>query len=369
MGWRLPRCQVFGYSERKPFPEIAGANSPVLSAVAGVFQKRHPVARRIGRHRGPQFFRQLWSHPQRTIRIIARGAWLIFEDPMSFPATRHSFIQRLALAGTNDDWRQFVEDYWQPVCRFAARWGRLHSEDAEDVAAATFQVLITGPLLQRWLQHPTAKLRTLLCAVVRKLLANRGRIDLGRQRLLRDNRELLPDLVVTSNDGGDPAASEPLDAFYAIWAEELLLNVVRSLHTELLKSGRADQFRVLFGRVCEEMTILEIAECLGLTVTTAENYFRRTKQRLSERLEEALRRHVTCYCPADDLESELQSEWHRLGEFLSQHGGIERAIRESVQDLDAAEFRKRSSTMMQSVLLTLTGEKVPDQKTSRGTPG
>ena len=123
---------------------------------------------------------------------------------MSFPATRHSLIQRLAVAGADEDWRQFLEDYWPPVCRFAARWGRLRFEDAEDVSSATFQVVIAGQLLQRWLQQPTAKLRTLLCSVVRNVLSNRARIDLGRQRLLRENRELLQTLTVTAIAGDSP---------------------------------------------------------------------------------------------------------------------------------------------------------------------
>lgn len=153
---------------------------------------------------------------------------------MSFPATRHSLIQRLAVTGTAEDWRQFLEDYWPPVCRFAARWGRVSFEDAEDVGSATFQVVITGQLLQRWLQQPSAKLRTLLCSVVRNVLSNRARMDLGRQRLLRENRELLQSLIVNEIDGNDPASAETQDAFYAAWAEELVSSTLRSLHAELL---------------------------------------------------------------------------------------------------------------------------------------
>src|SRR5438093_2656849 len=212
---------------------------------------------------------------------------------MSFPSTHHSLIQRLAVAGAEEDWREFLEDYWQPVCRFAARWGRLRFEDAEDVGSATFQVIITGQLLQRWLQQPSAKLRSLLCSVVRNVLSNRMRIDLGRQRLLRENRKLLQSLVANAIDSNDPAATESQDVFYVAWVEELVSSTLRSLHTELLESGKADQFRVLFGRVCDGMTNVEVAECLGLPVTTIENYFKRTKQRFAEQLEQATRRHVT----------------------------------------------------------------------------
>ena len=112
--------------------------------------------------------------------------------------------------------------------------------------------------------------------MVRKVLANRERVDIGRQRLLRENRELLQELMAVSFDGDEPTSSEPQDAFYAAWAEELITGTLRTLHAELLESGRADQFRVLFGRVCEGLTIAEVADCLGLPATTVENHFKRS---------------------------------------------------------------------------------------------
>ena len=275
------------------------------------------------------------------------------EFSMSFPATRHSLIQRLAMTGAEEDWRQFLEDYWPPVCRFAAKWGRVNFEDAEDVGSVTFQVVLTGNLLQRWLQQPSAKLRTLLCSVVRKVLANRGRIDSGRNRLLRENRELLQELRAVSFDEADATADEPLDAFYAAWAEELVTNTFRALHAELLSSGRADQFRVLFGRICEGMTTAEVAECLGLPITTIENYFKRTKQRLTEQLEQAVRRHVTRYCPLDDQQAEFQSEWSRLAELLAQRGGLDEMLRQAFNGDDSVSLRPRGSAIMQSVLRAL----------------
>lgn len=271
---------------------------------------------------------------------------------MSFPATRHSLIQRLAVAGAEEDWQQFLEDYWQPVCRFAANWGRLRFEDAEDVGSATFQVVLAGNLLQRWVQQPTAKLRTLLCSVVRKVLANRERVNVGRQRLLRENRELLAALMTVAIDDEEPG-TEPQDAFYAAWAEELVSSTLRSLHSELLKSGRADQFRVLFGRVCEGLTTSEVAECLGLPATTVENHFKRTKQRLAEQLEQATRRHVTRYCPVEDVDAEFQSEWQRLGEFLAAHGGLDEMLRQAFARDDTVSLRTHGSAIMRSVIKTL----------------
>ena len=279
---------------------------------------------------------------------------------MSFPATQHSLIQRLAVTGAEEDWRQFLEDYWPPVCRFAAKWGRLRFEDAEDVGSATFQVVITGELLQRWLQQPTAKLRTLLCSVVRNVLSNRARIDIGRQRLLRENRELLQTLVLAALDGDDPTAAETQDAFYAAWVEELVSCTLRSLHAELLESGKADQFRVLFGRVCDGMTNAEVAECLGLPLTTVENHFKRTRQRFAEQLEQATRRHVTRYCPTNDVETEFQNEWHRMGEYLALQGGLEELLRKAFEGEDAISLRPRGSAIMQSVIKTLTDPRSSD---------
>lgn len=277
---------------------------------------------------------------------------------MSFPATRHSLIQRLAATATEEDWRQFLEDYWPPVFRFAARWGRLRFEDAEDVGSATFQVVITGELLQRWLQQPTAKLRTLLCSVVRNVLSNRARIDLGRQRLLRENRELLQTLVLTEIDGDDTTAAETQDAFYAAWAEELVTGTLRALHAELLESGRADQFRVFFGRVCEGLTTAEVAACLGLPITTIENHFKRTKQRLTDQLEQATRRHVTRYCSADDEDAEFQSEWQRLADYLAHHGGLDELLRQTFASDSSVSLQPRDSARMQAVLCMLGA--VPD---------
>ncbi|HWC88220.1 MAG TPA: hypothetical protein VG433_01135, partial [Pirellulales bacterium] len=61
---------------------------------------------------------------------------------MGFPETRHSLVQRIVASGGETDWRQFLNDYWGPVCRFAARFGGLGPADAEDVAAETFEALL-----------------------------------------------------------------------------------------------------------------------------------------------------------------------------------------------------------------------------------
>ena len=120
---------------------------------------------------------------------------------MSFPETRLTLIKRLSGGGSEADWREFLHDYWGPVCGFAMRWGGLAVHDAEDVAAETFQTLIRSDLLARWRKNRAARLRTLLCAVARNIIANQARIDQGRKRILRElaqkSQDEIPDSIWT----------------------------------------------------------------------------------------------------------------------------------------------------------------------------
>src|SRR4051812_12709220 len=106
---------------------------------------------------------------------------------MSFPQTRPTLIQRLATHGNEPDWQAFLADYWRPVCRFAWHYGQCSWQDAEDVASQTFLAIVQQELLARWVSAHSAKLRTLLCTVVRNVLANRARVQAGRARILRDH--------------------------------------------------------------------------------------------------------------------------------------------------------------------------------------
>src|ERR1035437_11123351 len=97
------------------------------------------------------------------------GLILVIGGDMSFPQTHLTLVQRLASGSTEDDWQSFLKDYWGPICRFSMRWGARNLDDAEDVAAETFEVLWEQRLLVRWVSNRSAKLRTLLCTVVRNI--------------------------------------------------------------------------------------------------------------------------------------------------------------------------------------------------------
>ncbi|MBU4271254.1 MAG: hypothetical protein KKE86_04830, partial [Planctomycetes bacterium] len=95
---------------------------------------------------------------------------------MGFPQTRLTLIQRLTSGGAEEDWQNFLKDYWGPICRFSLRRGARNLDDAEDVASETFEALWEQRLLVRWVANRSAKLRTLLCCVVRNILSHRNRV-------------------------------------------------------------------------------------------------------------------------------------------------------------------------------------------------
>ncbi len=233
---------------------------------------------------------------------------------MAFPNTRATLIQRLAGGGGDEDWREFMNDYWEPVCRFAQGRGSLNHQDAEDVATEVFEAILKNRLLERWSKFPSSKLRTLICSIVRKVLSNRFRVVQGRQRVVREHGGRLDRYVDFSDVESADAPADQLDAFYAAWLDGILQTAVDSLLAEYDQSGRGDYFRVLYGRVCEQLSMPEIAGLLQIKLTSVENYYRHARQRLQVRLEELLREHVLRYSGADDVREEFAAEWPRVGE-------------------------------------------------------
>src|SRR5271157_4053158 len=149
---------------------------------------------------------------------------------MSFPETRLTLIQRLTTGGTAEDWQDFLGDYWGPVCRFALRSGAGQLNDAEDVASQTFEVLWERRLLVQWIAHRTARLRSLLCSVTRKILANRHRVRTGRDRLAREAADFWAQ-PETSED-------QQTEVFYAVWVEDLLRQAVESIAAKYYREAK-----------------------------------------------------------------------------------------------------------------------------------
>ncbi len=262
---------------------------------------------------------------------------------MAFPDTRLTLIGWLSSGASEQDWQQFLQDYWGPICRFAARRGRLSIAGAEDVAAKTFESLLSSRLLVRWHEHQGARLRTLLCTVVRHVLANRARVQAGRERLLRE--ELARGDAALEAYAAEPAEL-PADTFYAAWVEDLLDGAVTGLMREYHAAGKGDYFRVLHGRLCEGLTMPGISAALGIKRTDAENYFKAARNGLARQLETLLRQQIDRYCEPAGVETEFADEWRRLGEFLQQHGGLERAVEDCFRRTGGGQFARRGDSFL-----------------------
>ena len=266
---------------------------------------------------------------------------------MSFPDTRPTLIARLASGGSDADWQQFVSDYWGPVVRFISRAGQLPADQAEDVASETFLVFVRSPLLARWVGTPTARLRSLLCGVVRNVLSNRRRVDQGRMQALRRAIEAgdLPAMPTSAaGDAAEPAVSD-VDTFYAAWVDELLASTMRSVMKELHAEGKGDYFRALYGRVCEGLSAADLGAALEVSATEIENHLRVAKSRLRKNLEAAVRHQVQRYSSEPDLAAEFRNEWNQLEQYLQRFGGLEQAIRHEVESADHKEHRPTAQVM------------------------
>jgi RNA polymerase sigma factor (sigma-70 family) len=235
------------------------------------------------------------------------------------------------------------------VFRFAARWGRLNVQDAEDITSQAFEVLLRSELLSRWISAPSAKLRTLLCSVVRNLLSNRGRIQSGRQRLLREHGGALDRFVAESALASGEATADELDAFYAAWAAELLQSAMEGLLQEYHQEGLGDHFRVLYGRICEGLTMPEIAASLQIKLSSVENYYKRARQRLGKSLEKQVRGHIERYCPPHEADEEFRREWQMLGEYFEKHGNLEELLRLAYADFDPSTVQQHQRQSLVTV--------------------
>jgi RNA polymerase sigma factor (sigma-70 family) len=265
---------------------------------------------------------------------------------MSFPQTQLTLIQRLAAGGTEDDWRGFLKDYWGPICRFSLRFGARNLDEAEDVASKTFEVLWEERLLVRWASNRSAKLRTLLCTVVRNVLSHQNRVRASREERQQDLAEHLDRL--------NRPPDKHVDAFYVAWVEDLVQQAVKSLAAGYCRKGQVDYVRVLYGRLCQGMTIAQVAESLGISNAMVDHYFRDAKQRLGEILEQLARRQSSSYCSPNEAEQEFVTEWQRLGQYLAEHGGIEEAVRQAYALVDPVQAEKQKDASLAKAVTRLT---------------
>lgn len=242
---------------------------------------------------------------------------------MAFPETRVSLIRRIVTSGDAAFWDQFVAGYWRATCRFAMRIGNLQWNDAEDVASQVFEVIVRKSLLQSWLAKPEARFKTLLCTVVRHVVHNTVRTKQRETRKIADQ-------IQHALDDGNIAVHEDDDLFHTIWAEELLRTSVQAVMDDYHREGKGDYFRVLYGRVCEQLSFKEIAEHLDLKITDVENFSRHARKRLANELERRVRTDIAYYTDFAEIDAEFRREWQNLADLLQRRGGLETALRNSM---------------------------------------
>lgn len=239
---------------------------------------------------------------------------------MTFPETHVSLIRRIVVSGDAASWDAFVAGYWQATTRFAMRIGNLQWSDAEDAASQVFEILYQKSLLESWLSRPEARFKTLLCTVIRNVVQNtvRSQQTAARHAAMHIQR---------SEDLKDSATNQDLDLFYSIWADEVLRSAVKSVMIEYHREGKGDYFRVLHSRIAEQLPVKEIAGQLGIKSTDVENYFRHARSRLSDRIEQLVRKDTSFYTDFAELDEEFQHEWKVLADILQRQGGLEQAVR------------------------------------------
>jgi DNA-directed RNA polymerase specialized sigma24 family protein len=257
---------------------------------------------------------------------------------MAFPQTRITLVQRLAVGGSEDDWQVFFRDYWGPIFRFCLRRGAANQDVAEEITSDVFQVLWEKGLLERWASNRSAKLRTLICSVTRKLLS---------QRFRANKPDSLP-----HEDIGDDGQDD--DVFYMAWAEDIVQSCIQDLATDYRRNGKGDYLRVFYGRVCEGLAIREVAAALNLPESSVDYHYRHVRDRLESRLKARVRQHVTQYCPEEEVESELLQEWQRLGEFLRGRGDLEKVLADAYSHVDPQDLAHRRDRSLTKTLTRVT---------------
>jgi hypothetical protein len=152
---------------------------------------------------------------------------------------------------------------------------------------------------------------------------------------------------------------EHADQFYSAWVESILLRALESLMKEYERNGKTDYFRVLHGRLCEGKTSDQISQTLSIKTANAAYYYKVACRQLGAKLKELLRENVDRYCDSQDLSTEFDSEWNRIGEYLKDYGGLEEAVAKVYENAGLVELAHRQPKVITSTACRLA-QVVPD---------
>ena len=115
---------------------------------------------------------------------------------------------------------------------------------------------------------------------------------------------------------------------------------VESIAAQYYREAKGDYVRVLYGRLCQRLSIAELAGALEIQPSAVDNYFRHARQRLADALQALLRQQIDSYAAAEEAEQEFQVEWQQVGAYLSDHGGLEEAVRRTYELMDPVSTQR-----------------------------
>lgn len=218
---------------------------------------------------------------------------------MSFPATRHSVVERIR----SDDeevrrvaWSTIIEAYWKPVYKHLRMKWSLGPDDAADLTQEFFTTTLEKDVVERY-DPARARFRTYLRLCLDGFAANAKKAE---RRLKRGGAVTLVPLDFQTAEGEvarheGSVAADVDDLFYREWVRALLERSVADLRQHAGESGRPVMFEVfvrydLADEGEARPTYAGLARDLGLTAATVTNHLaamrRQFRQIILERLRE-----------------------------------------------------------------------------------
>jgi len=218
---------------------------------------------------------------------------------MSFPATRHSVVERIR---SDDDevrrvaWSAIIEAYWKPVYKYLRMKWSLQPDDAADLTQEFFTTTLEKEIVERY-DPARARFRTYLRLCLDGFAANARKAE---RRLKRGGDVTVVSLDFQTAEGEVARHEGSVDAdvddlFYREWVRALLERSVAELRRQAGESGRPVMFEVfarydLADEVETRPTYAALARDLGLTTATVTNHLaamrRQFRQIILERLRE-----------------------------------------------------------------------------------
>ena len=211
-----------------------------------------------------------------------------------FPNTRWSMV----LAARNspsiergEALSELCRVYWKPVYLFIRKHG--HSpEETEDLTQEFFYRLIAGDLLQSITDPERGRLRSFICIVLKRFLADNYHKKMtqkrgGRHQFVEiDRPSIESQLVEESRD------TAPERAFDRQWALDLLEESLQRLKDDYSQAGKSGMFEALeptISPLVEDLSHANLARELGMKEGSVKVAVHRFRQRYRECMLSALR--------------------------------------------------------------------------------